>query len=175
MIGLRRHTVQVVEHDPAWVSLFENEAHVIRHAGGPLVLDVQHIGSTAVQGLPAKPIIDIAVAIRSYGDIPELVRRLVAVGYVDRGNQGRGGGYLLVRDSEPEVRTAHLHVVELTDALWGKYITFRDILRRDAGIREAYAEVKRRLAATYPNDRKQYTACKDEFVERVLEGSPESS
>ncbi len=75
MIGLRRHIVQIGEHDPQRASLFEEEAATIRQVGDPLVLDVQHVGSTAVPGLPAKPILDIAVAVRCAGDIPELVRR----------------------------------------------------------------------------------------------------
>ena len=168
MIGLRRHTVQVVEHDPEWASLFEEEAAAICRAGGPLVLDVQHVGSTAVPGLPAKPILDIAVAVRSSGDIPGLVRRLTAVGYIDRGDGGRDGGYLLVRDSEPEVRTAHVHVVERADPQWHHYVVFRDALRRDSAIRERYGELKQRLAAAYANDRERYTSGKSEFIRRVL-------
>jgi GrpB-like predicted nucleotidyltransferase (UPF0157 family) len=168
MIGLRRHTVRVVEHDPEWASLFEEEAATICRAGGPLVLDVQHVGSTAVPGLPAKPILDIAVAVRSSGDIPELVRRLTAVGYIDRGDGGRDGGYLLVRDSEPEVRTAHVHIVECADPQWHRYVVFRDTLRRDDEIRQQYGEMKKRLAAAYPTDRERYTASKNEFIRRVL-------
>jgi GrpB-like predicted nucleotidyltransferase (UPF0157 family) len=174
MIGLKRHTVRVVEHNPGWASLFDNEADGIRHAGGSLVLDVQHVGSTAVFGLPAKPVLDIAVAIGTSGDIPELAKRLMAIGYIDRGDAGRDGGYLLVRDSEPEVRTVHLHIVEQTDRQWSHYVAFRDILRRDAGIREEYGELKKRLAAVYPNDRKHYTDSKNAFIQRVLRQSPEA-
>jgi GrpB-like predicted nucleotidyltransferase (UPF0157 family) len=167
MIGLRRHTVRVVEHDPEWASRFEEEAATIRRVGGPLVLDVQHVGSTAVPGLPAKPILDIAVAVGSSGDIPELVRRLTAVGYIDRGDGGRDGGYLLVRDSEPEVRTAHVHIVERADPQWHRYVVFRDILRRDDAIRQQYGDMKKQLAAAYPTDRERYTTSKSEFIQRV--------
>ncbi len=174
MIGLKRHTVQVVEHDPGWASLFKNEADAIRHAGEALILDVQHVGSTAVFGLPAKPILDIAVAVGASGEILELAKRLTAVGYIDRGDRGREGGYLLVRDSGPEVRTVHLHIVEQTDRQWCHYVAFRDILRRDAAIRAEYGEIKRRLAAMYPNDRQHYTDSKNEFIQRVLRNSPEA-
>jgi GrpB-like predicted nucleotidyltransferase (UPF0157 family) len=174
MIGLKRHTVQVVEHDPAWAMLFESEAQAIRQHGGSLVLDVQHVGSTAVSGLPAKPILDIAVAVRASDAIPELVKRLVAVGYLDRGDGGRDGGYLLVRDSEPEVRIVHLHIVEQSDAQWRHYVAFRDILRQDDKIRKEYGALKKQLAAIYPNDRKHYTDSKNEFIQRVL-GNPTKS
>ena len=174
MIGLKRHTVQLVEHDPGWASLFETEAYAIWHGGGSLILDVQHVGSTAVSGLPAKPVLDIAVAVRTSGDIPQLAKRLTAIGYIDRGDGGRDGGYLLVRDSEPEVRTVHLHIVEQTDSQWRHYVAFRDILRRDPGIREKYGEIKKQLAAMYPNDRQQYTGSKNEFIQRVLRESPEA-
>ena len=80
MIGLRRHTVRLVEHDSAWAALFEDEARRVRDAAGDLVVDVQHVGSTAVPGLPAKPILDLAIAASGSDSIPELVRRLVAIG-----------------------------------------------------------------------------------------------
>lgn len=174
MIGLKRHTVHVVEHAPDWHSLFENEADAIRHAGWSLILDVQHVGSTAVFGLPAKPVLDIAVAVGTSGDIPELAKRLTAIGYIDRGDGGRDGGHLLVRDSEPEVRTVHLHIVEQTDRQWRHYVAFRDILRRDAAIREMYGEFKKQLAAMYPNDRQHYTDSKNEFIQSMLRESPEA-
>jgi len=168
MLGLQRHTVRVVEHDPAWAAAFDGEARAIRRAGGGLILDLQHVGSTAVPGLPAKPILDIAGAVRSAGDVPELVRRLTAAGYLDRGDDGGDGGHLLVRDAEPEVRTVHLHIVERSDPQWRRYLAFRDLLRRDAGVRGRYGELKRRLAASHPRDREGYTAGKHDFIREAL-------
>jgi GrpB-like predicted nucleotidyltransferase (UPF0157 family) len=168
MIGLKRHTVQVVEHQPEWSVLFKVEADALSRLIGDLVVDIQHVGSTAVPDLPAKPILDIAAAVDSPEVIPRIVERLVKGKYIDRGDGGRDGGYLLVKDSEPDVRTVHLHIVEQTDIQWQNYIDFRDILLRDDGIRCEYARLKTRLAAQFPHDRKSYTDGKNEFIRRTL-------
>ena len=168
MIGLRRHTVRVVEHRPEWAALFAEAAEAIRQATAGLHLQIEHVGSTAVPGLPAKPILDITVAVRQRAEIAEVVRRLTPLGYMDRGDGGNEGGWLLVKESAPEVRTIHLHIVEETDPQWRNYLAFRDRLRNDATLREQYAELKRRLGASFPNDRKAYTAAKHEFIRAVL-------
>ena len=168
MIGLKRHTVKVVDYDPGWASRYEAEADAVRRAVGDLIVDVQHVGSTAVQDLCAKPIVDIAVAVNTFNVMGTLVGCLTSIGYIDRADGGRDGGYLLVRDSNPEVRTVHLHVVEQSDTQWTNYIAFRDILRRDSSIREQYSELKRQLAIRFPNDRKSYTDNKNVFIQEVL-------
>ena len=173
MVGLRRHTVRVVEHDATWACFFERESEAVRHTGGDLVLDVQHVGGTAVPGLPAKPIVDIAVAVRTRDAIPALVRRLTLAGYIDRGDGGRDGGWLLVKESEPDVRTVHLHIVERSDAQWQNYIRFRDVLRRNATLRRRCAELKRQLAIAFSNDRKAYTNAKNAFIQEVLKAHDE--
>src|SRR5678815_3715102 len=107
MIGLERHTVRLVEHDREWASLFAVEEARLRERIGDLVADIQHVGSTAVPGLVAKPILDIAVAVASREKIALVVGRLRDLGYIDRGDAGSEGGYLLVSESKPGVRTAH--------------------------------------------------------------------
>ncbi len=109
MVGLKRGTVQVAAYDPGWPALFEQERRVLHEHIGHLVLDIQHVGSTAVPGLDAKPIIDIAVAVASAAVIPQCRQPLGALGYIDRGDAGQDGGYLFVKESAPEVRTHHLH------------------------------------------------------------------
>jgi len=170
MIGLKRHTVRVVEHESEWGELFATEATTLHEHIGDIVADIQHVGSTAVPGLPAKPILDIAVAVPSSEVIPTVAERLSKIGYIDRGDAGRNGGYILVKESEPDIRTIHVHIVELTDNQWRNYIDFRDILRRDAVIRRRYAEAKQHLAEKYRHDRKSYTAGKNEFIRGVLSG-----
>jgi GrpB-like predicted nucleotidyltransferase (UPF0157 family) len=108
--------------------------------------DVQHIGSTAIADLPAKPVLDIAIAIRTRDVIPTVVDRLQQRGYIDREDAGSEGGYLLVKESEPDVRTIHLHVAEATDGQWQNCITCREILRHNPDIRRRYAELKQALA-----------------------------
>ena len=164
IIGLRRGTVRLVDHEPGWAELFEREAGRIREQIGNIVDDIQHIGSTAVPDLSAKPILDIAIAVQSRDAIGSVVEGLCKIGYIDRGDGGQDGGYLLVWECEPDVRTAHIHIVEETDRQWRDYITFRDTLRADQDMREKYAMLKRALLEQYRNDRKSYTAGKHRFI-----------
>ena len=91
MIGLQRGTVQVVAQHPDWHDLFERERRILQQHIGHLVLDIQRVGSTAVPGLDAKPILDIAVAVASVAVIPHCVPLLCRIGYIDRGDGGTRG------------------------------------------------------------------------------------
>ncbi|MBM9616286.1 GrpB family protein [Desulfobulbus rhabdoformis] len=115
MIGLKRHTVQLVAHHPDWADMAAKVCFQIRDAGGELIADVQHIGSTAVPELPAKPILDLAVGVATLDIIPELIGRFTKIGYLYRGDGADDGGHLFVWESEPNIRTIHLHVVALDD------------------------------------------------------------
>jgi GrpB-like predicted nucleotidyltransferase (UPF0157 family) len=169
MIGLKRNAVQVVDYDPGWAVLFEVEAQAISRAAGDLSLKVEHVGSTAVPGLPAKPIVDIAVAIQTRDSVPILAQHLTTIDYIDRGDAGAiDGGYLLVKESEPDVRVVHLHIVEESDIQWRRYIEFRDILRLNDTVRKQYADLKTQLGAQFRDDRKSYTEGKSNFIGEVL-------
>jgi GrpB-like predicted nucleotidyltransferase (UPF0157 family) len=168
MIGLKRGTVQLENNYPEWVDLFEKTAERIRKKVGNLVSDIQHVGSTAVPGLLAKPIIDIAIAVSSRDLIPSVVTALVEIGYIDRGDGGRDGGYLLVQECEPNVRTEHIHIVEETDRQWRDYILFRDSLRDDPSLREEYSQLKKMLAAENRKDRNAYTMGKHDFIRGLV-------
>jgi len=167
-IGLRRHTVRVVAHRHEWHDLFESERRALLERVGQLAVDVQHVGSTAVEGLETKPIIDIAMAVRSAEDIPRLRRPLEGLGYIYRGDAGSDGGHLFVKESSPEVRTHHLHVVGVDDPQWRQWLLFRDKLRADDTLRARYSKLKKGLQERFTDDRKGYTDAKDAFVDSVL-------
>jgi GrpB-like predicted nucleotidyltransferase (UPF0157 family) len=169
MIGLRRHTVRVVDHDPGWSALFADELETLRRALGDLVTDIQHVGSTAVPDLPAKPILDIAVAIRALDLLPAIIERLTRTGYIYRGDGGDQGGHLFVRESQPDFRLVHVHVVAEDDTQWSDYLRFRQILRQDPDVRKRYAGNKQDLAKRFPHDRTAYTSAKGEFIKRLLQ------
>jgi GrpB-like predicted nucleotidyltransferase (UPF0157 family) len=171
MIGLKRHTVKVVDHDPDWATLAAEACQAVRNACGELLVDVQHVGSTAVPDLPAKPILDIVAAVVTFDSMPELVRRLADIGYRYRRNHGDAGGHLFVADSAPDVRTIHIHVVEHSGSQWRDYLRFRDLLRRRPAIRKRYAELKRGLASICRDDRESYTASKADFIREVLDNN----
>ena len=174
MIGLERHKVLLVDHQPQWTELFESESDFLHNIIGDLVIDIQHVGSTAVPDLPAKPILDIAVAVRAR-DIPAIVTRLVLRNYVDQGDQGRAGGHLVVKEIQRDVRTAHLHIVDITDEQWCSYLNFRDRLRGNATLRKRYAALKRNLAKNYAANRELYTSGKNEFIQKALGKVPGQS
>ncbi|MDD2467688.1 MAG: GrpB family protein [Desulfobulbus sp.] len=168
MIGLKRHTVHVVEHDPNWITLAATAYHEVWPVCRDLLVDLQHVGSTAVPALPAKPILDLAAAVTTMEVIPELVQRLTQIGYIYRGNGGNEGGHLFIRESAPDIRTIHMHIVEHHGTQWRNYLLFRDLMRDNAGLCLLYAELKQKIGNTFKNDRNAYTAAKYDFIQYVL-------
>lgn len=158
--GVRDMRVELVEYDPAWPAAFETE----RARLAPLLegAEIHHIGSTAVPGLTAKPIIDMMALVDSY---EHPVARLVAEGgyqYPQAFNatlaKRRFLGY-----PTPSKRTHHLHLVDDPGEL-ARYLRFRDRLRSDPALAAEYATLKRALAERYREDREAYTEGKSEFV-----------
>lgn len=172
MIGLKRGTVQVIAYRANWHDLFEQERRALHKLLGRYVLDIQYVGSTAVPGLDAKPIIDIAVAVASAAVIPQCRQPLRCLGYIDRGDAGGDGGYLFVKESAPDIRTHHMHIVAIDDPQWYNYLLLRDTLRADETLRTGYARLKRTLQEQFAQDRKGYTDAKDDFIRGLLRQLP---
>ena len=168
MLGLEKGTVRIVPHRASWRDHFEEERRLLQEQIGGHVLDIQHVGSTAVPGLDAKPIIDIAVAVASPAVIPSIRPPLCALGYIGRGDAGMVGGYLFAKERAPEVRTHHLHVVAIDDPQWRNYLRFRNMLRTDGVVRTRYGELKKSLQEQFAHDRKAYTDGKHDFIRGVL-------
>jgi GrpB-like predicted nucleotidyltransferase (UPF0157 family) len=156
----------VVEYDPAWPSLFEALAAPVRDAVGDLGAEVEHVGSTAVPGLAAKPVIDVDVVVRSPDDVPEAIERLRGLGYVHEGDLGIVGREAFL--PPPGAVRHHLYVVVAGSAPHLEHIRFRDHLRAHPDAAAEYAELKRGLAQTHRADRDAYTAAKAGFVAATL-------
>ncbi len=171
-IGLRRGIVRLRPFDPEWAEAFRAEAAALEQQVADAQLPpllFEHIGSTAVPGLEAKPIIDLLV-----GHPPGVEPRvyfpaLQGVGYEPRGPQGVPEREFFVRGPEHH-RTHHLNLVPFDGAFWRDHVMFRDRLRNEPAVRAAYAALKRQLAATFPDDREAYTAGKAEFVSYIIRG-----
>lgn len=165
-LGLDYGTVGLTAARPEWGEL---AAQAIRDEVSPSAVTVEHIGSSAVPGLAAKPIIDPAVGLRR--DVsPDLLRSsLEGMGYQFRGDAGDQGGLVFVLESRPKHRVVHLHVVDGAGAQWHRYLAFRDLLLSDASARERYERMKRDLAEKFPGDRKAYTAAKQGLVRDLLQ------
>ena len=154
------------EYDARWPGLFAAEAARLRDACGALPVSLEHIGSTAVPGLCAKPVLDILAGHPPGARVESYVEPFRRAGYEHRGDAGIPGRQFF-RRGRP--RAYHVHLVERGGALWREYLAFRDLLRADPVARHAYAEVKRDLAARYPRDRESYIDGKASLVRALLD------
>ena len=167
MLGLQRGSVQLIAYDPAWATLFEAERTRLHHALHPHALDIQHIGSTAVPGLAAKPLLDLGIAVADAAMVAACIPRITALGYSYRGYRGANQGYFF--DLGPEHNLTHyLHLLLISDAGWQNYLRFRDYLRAHPEARAAYQQLKQDLAAKYAADRAAYSAAKTTFIQGIL-------
>ena len=167
----RPATVRVVEYDPEWPRRFAEEAVVLRGAFGSELVAVEHIGSTAVPGLPAKPIIDIMAGVTGWEGFELIVERLAAVGYRYTPEAEKDDPSRKVFRKGPSdlshLRTHHLHVTELDGFYWQRMLAFRDRLRSHPEEAAAYVALKQELAARFANESRRYTAGKAEFVTEI--------
>jgi GrpB-like predicted nucleotidyltransferase (UPF0157 family) len=162
-----RAPIVVTEYDDAWPVLFDEIAGPVRRALADLEVEVVHVGSTAVPGLAAKPVIDIDVVVRSPADVPRAIERLRTLGYVYQGNKGVAGREAFLWP--PGASQHHLYVVIAGGQPHVHHVVFRDYLRSHPEIADRYAALKRRLAEEYGDDRQGYTDAKSEFVARALD------
>jgi GrpB-like predicted nucleotidyltransferase (UPF0157 family) len=168
-LGLQRGTVRLVASDPAWPAAFQSEADRLRsrtETAGLAPLAFEHIGSTAVPGLIAKPILDLMAGYGAGLDPAPYIELLASAGYTPRGSRGVPERELLVLGSDV-ARTHHLNLVEVDGSFWRAHLSFRDKLRNDSVLAAAYATLKRELMSRYPTDRAAYSAGKEAFVRRV--------
>jgi GrpB-like predicted nucleotidyltransferase (UPF0157 family) len=165
---------EILPHDPRLAERARTErARLARFLGPWLVDGVEHVGSTAVPGLAAKPVIDLMASVTDLDAVVAQAGQRLAVGgwcYVppelDSGGQWRR--FFVQPDASGQRRVAHLHVIQAGHPRWADQIAFRDALRRDDRLARSYEDLKRRLAAAHPGDREAYTGAKSEFVAGVL-------
>ena len=161
-------TVVVAEYDPRWPERYQHERERILHAIGEYIVAIEHIGSTAVPGLGAKPIIDIMVAVRSLArDVEACVEPLARLGYE----------YVPRPDFKDSVffchgvwgpSTRHLHLTEYGSAFWNEKLLFRDYLRRHVDTADEYCTLKRSLAARHATNRLAYTDAKTSYILSIV-------
>ncbi|MFL6006884.1 MAG: GrpB family protein [Gaiellaceae bacterium] len=157
--------VVLVEYDPAWPRLYAREEARIRDALGDTALQIEHIGSTSIPGLAAKPIVDIVLVVPDSADEPAYVPALEAAGYVHRIREPDWFEHRLLKGTDPKV---HLHVFSPGCAEVERMIRFRDHLRRDARDRDLYERTKRELAQRDWKYVQHYADAKSDVVEEIL-------
>ena len=160
--GVERRDIELVAHDPAWAVRFETERRRIGDALGAGVR-VEHVGSTAVPGLVAKPIVDVQVSVADVSDEASYVPALVAAGFELR---VRERGHRMLRTPERDV---HLHVCDAGGEWEHRHLAFRDRLRSSPADRDRYAAVKRSLAAQGWPSMNAYAAAKSEVIAEIME------
>lgn len=165
ILGLARDSNRLRPYTHRWPELFEAEARAIRAALGALALDVQHVGSTSVPGLAAKPILDIAVAVARLDQYRECIGPLASLGYEHAYWAGIERNEVFGKGID---RTHLAHVVEFRSQEWNNYLKFRDRLRQSPELARTYEQLKRELSATHATSRADYTAAKQHFIRQVL-------
>ena len=155
--------VEIAAYDPAWPDAYERERAAIAGALGDLVSAIEHVGSTAVPGLGAKPIIDIMVGLRVLSDHARCVDPLASVGYEHKGEYGIPGRHYF-RKPVAGPRTHQVHMVHHGSGFWVRHLLFRDYLRENPDEAAAYDRLKRELAARFGTDVEGYAEAKTEFI-----------
>lgn len=158
--------VQVVEYDPEWPGVFEQIRSYVWPAVSDIALNVEHVGSTAVQGLSAKPVIDVRVVVAAREDVPACIERLAGIGYVHRGTLGVPDREAFRRPDE--LPRHHLYLSPRDSLSLKNHLGFRDYLRSHPETVQEYGELKVSLACRFPADIDSYIVGKTEFILRML-------
>jgi GrpB-like predicted nucleotidyltransferase (UPF0157 family) len=161
------HPLVISDYDVEWPVLFGQIAEPVRRTLGEIVVAVEHVGSTSVPGLAAKPVIDVDVVVRSAEDVPVAIERLRGLGYVYQGDKGIPGREAFMWP--PHAPRHHLYVVVEGSKPHVDHVRFRDYLRDHPEVAREYAQLKRGLAEQHRNEREAYTEAKAEFISRVLD------
>jgi GrpB-like predicted nucleotidyltransferase (UPF0157 family) len=164
-LGLEPGVVRLADSDGRWPGLFAAERERIQRCCGSVPIRLEHVGSTSVPGLCAKPILDIAAGRAPDSALPDCIAALVRAGYEHRGERGVPGREFFCRG---EPRAYHLHLVVESGRSWNDYLAFRDYLRAHPQAAREFGETKRALAARFVGDREAYMLAKAPHVEAIL-------
>ena len=168
--------ITIAEYSSMWRELFAREKKLLKAVIGETVGIIEHVGSTSVVGLAAKPIIDIMIGLYDFSVANNLVPEIEALGYEyvpeyeavmpdRRYFKKRVGG----------TSTHHLHMVEVGGEFWQRHLRFRDFLRANPGVATEYAALKKKLAALEWNDKNEYTDAKTAFIRNIENKASEQS
>lgn len=159
--------VKLLSYNPKWKKLYKKEEKLLRSAIGEYILDIQHVGSTSIPGAKAKPIIDIAVGVKSLKLGEKCIKPLEKLGYEYKHDAGIKGRHFFAKGSEM-YRTYYVHIEKINGKLWKHHILFRDYLRSHKKVVKKYNELKEKLAKKYKDDRDTYTVKKDPFIKKII-------
>jgi GrpB-like predicted nucleotidyltransferase (UPF0157 family) len=168
MLGLKRGTVKLSKYNSKWPRLFEREKRLLQKTLGDKIIAIEHIGSTAILGITAKPLIDINIAVASLNDntIKKFIAPLQSLGYT---YMHKFPGRRFFAKGPESKRTHHLNLVKAnSQTSWHDHLLFRDYLRAHRSARDKYATLKIQLAKQFPADRASYTQGKEKFIKSII-------
>jgi GrpB-like predicted nucleotidyltransferase (UPF0157 family) len=163
-----RGLVRCLPYDPEWKIQFGLVRDMLAGALGEIALAIEHVGSTSVEGLAAKPILDLDVVIATRADLPEVERRLATLSFFHDGDGDIPGREIFRRTFEDEFMAYHVYVCAQDSVELSQHLAFRDWLRSHPEDRDAYGRLKTELAARFPHDIDGYMAGKHDFIQERL-------
>ena len=164
---MRTKRVVVVPYDEAWKNAFEKIKNEMEAEIGDLIIGIEHVGSTSVEGMSAKPCIDIDVIIKDYSVFDELVRKLAAIGYIHEGDLGIKDREAFKYTDKSHLMTHHLYVCPRDSEELHRHIVFRDFLCKNSEAVEKYSQVKETAAKLFPDSIDQYIEYKSPCIEEL--------
>ena len=159
--------VIVVPYDETWSSSFEEIKKEIESVIGELIIGIEHVGSTSVEGLSAKPCIDIDVIIKDYSIFDDVVSKLETIGYIHEGDLGIKDREAFKYLNKPHLQQHHLYVCPQYSEELHRHIIFRDFLRANPEVSKRYGAVKEKAAQLFPNDIEKYIEYKSPCIEEL--------
>jgi GrpB-like predicted nucleotidyltransferase (UPF0157 family) len=167
-LGTAGGYIDIVPYTSEWSELFALEASRIRAVCEGIVTTIEHVGSTAIAGMPAKPILDIMPGLDSTQDGLKTIEPLKQLGYDYFGDNGIPGRFFF-RLTVQQRTVVHVHMFEIGAEDWHRHLIFRDYLRANPVVATQYAELKKELAVRFRNDREAYTNGKSVFINAVVQ------
>ena len=164
---MRTRKVVVLTYDVAWKTAFEKIINEIEAEIGDLIIGIEHVGSTSVEGMSAKPCIDIDVIIKDYSVFGEVVRKLGAIGYIHEGDLGIKDREAFKYTDKPHLMMHHLYVCPQYSEELNRHITFRDFLRINPEAVKKYSSIKEKAAELFSNDIDGYIEYKSPCIEEL--------
>lgn len=165
-MGLKVGIVRLEKYNYRWKDLFEKEKEYLEEKFKDIAVEIEHIGSTSIEGLSAKPIIDIAVGVNKLKDFEKVKKYFIDEPYSIK--EDSDFDEILIRKGSEENRTHFIHVMEIDSKRYKDTIAFRDYIKKHSEMLKEYENLKTDLAKKYSNNRKMYTNSKNEFIQKII-------
>lgn len=166
-MGLKVGMVELVPYDVSWTKKYKYEEKRLKKIFGEYAEKIEHVGSTSIEGLSAKPIIDIAVGVKSLNDFDK-IRSFFDNSKNYHIKENSTNGEILIRKGSVDNRSYYIHVMEIDSDRYKDTILFRDYLRNHENTKMEYEKLKTKLAKKYADDRHTYTALKNDFIQKII-------